>query len=120
MKKTKDKAISDNEGWIRQNKFTPVKQVQQMGQNLSAWGNIANQGIKNQIDIQKRDFNQYLWKPLKENPVLTPTLNRFEQATPAIGNQLRQLNPFSPKQTPQQNWQDTKKIGEEFVLEWVS
>lgn len=103
--------FNDDQGWFRGGKFTPVQQVQQMGQNLSAWGNIANQGIKNQIDIQKRDFNQYTWQPLKENPVLAPTLNRFEQATPAIGNQLKQLNPFAQKQTPQQNWQDTKKIG---------
>ena len=36
LKKTKDKAISDNEGWFRGGKFTPQ-------QNLKTWGNDISQ-----------------------------------------------------------------------------
>jgi len=103
-------ATQDDEGLVRKGKFTPVQQVKQMGQNLQGWGNVAKQGVQNQIDIQKRDFNKYTWQPLKQNPVLAPTLQRFEDAIPALGRSAKQLIPFTPKQTPQQNWQDTKKI----------
>lgn len=107
LKKTKDKAISDNEGWFREGKFTPKQQLQQMGQNLQGWGDLAKQGIKNQVDIQKSDFNEFLWNPLKENPVLAPSLQRFENAVPAL---KKQLNPFAPKNNLAQNWEDSKKI----------
>jgi len=46
-----------------------VKQIAQTGvNNLSAWGDVAKQGIKNQIDIQKNDFKDYVIDPLFNRP----------------------------------------------------
>lgn len=46
-----------------------VKQIAQTGvNNLSAWGDVAKQGIKSQVDIQKRDFKDLIIDPLFNRP----------------------------------------------------
>jgi hypothetical protein len=96
----------DDEGWIRQGNFAPKQQFQQMGQNLNAWGNIAKQGINNEIQSSKQLFNDTVWQPIKANPVLQPIAQRYENALPAIKNQL---NPFKPLDR-KQNWEDSKAL----------
>jgi len=46
LKKTKDKAISDNEGWFRGGKFTPQ-------QNLKTWGNDISQRWQQQGGLKQ-------------------------------------------------------------------
>lgn len=100
-------AINDDQGWIRQGKFTPVQQIKsnftkaptiaigpaqvpnffnpQVRQVNSNLLNKASSAIKNQFEIQKKDLSEYFVNPLKEHPVLGPATTNIEKGVNALG-----------------------------------
>jgi len=129
-------AVSDDKGFIQQGKLTlqpitsripqqikpfvgfnvPTQQFQNMGQNLRGWSNVAGQGIRNQVDIQKRDFRDAFWNPLfnrpGENlgegtrvrsiikPIEKPVVDIYNMSRAFIGSKGQDILPYSQLQSP--------------------